>query len=139
MWLMWPKGKNLKELPGILNQKLEVNSLICRYSSLCKENFGVGPNALFTWWKTWNMHQTNINIQVTNVFSTRKPRTKTNLDFCGKKQKHILKSISAFQLGILIIAAGNSAWLPLFLLSPVSIMNHHILFTSHKCFIFKEW
>lgn len=62
----------------------------------------------------------------------------TNLDFCRKKQKHILKSISAFQLGILIIAAGNSAWLPLFLLSPVSIMNHHILFTSHKCFIFKE-
>lgn len=55
-----------------------------------------------------------------------------------KKQKHILKSISAFQLGILIIAAGNSVWPPLFLLSLVSIMNHHILFTSHKCFIFKE-
>lgn len=49
-----------------------------------------------------------------------------------------IHGISAFQLGILIIAAGNSVWPPLFLLSPVAVMNHHILFTSHKCFIFKE-
>lgn len=78
-----------KKCKGVTSYfELEIGSqfIDSRYSSQCKENFGVGPNALFTWWKTWNMHQTNINIQVTNVCSTRKPRTRTNLDFCRKNK-----------------------------------------------------